>query len=45
MLKRSWMVAVLAIAVTALLTVPAFAQKQTVVVYTAIENEQITEYM
>ena len=45
MLKRSWMVAVLAVAVTALLTVPAFAQKQTVVVYTAIENEQVTEYM
>jgi iron(III) transport system substrate-binding protein len=36
---------VLAVAATALVTVPAFAQKQTVVVYTAIENEQVTEYM
>jgi putative 2-aminoethylphosphonate ABC transporter, periplasmic 2-aminoethylphosphonate-binding protein len=45
MLKRTWMIAVLAVAATALVTVPAFAQKQTVVVYTAIENEQITEYM
>ncbi|HKO23063.1 MAG TPA: putative 2-aminoethylphosphonate ABC transporter substrate-binding protein, partial [Candidatus Eisenbacteria bacterium] len=45
MLKRIWIVAVLAVVVTALVTVPAFAQKQTVVVYTAIENEQITEYM
>ena len=45
MLKRTWMIAVLAVAATALVTVPAFAQKQTVVVYTAIENEQVTEYM
>src|SRR5262245_55816397 len=29
----------------ALLADPALAQKQTVVVYTAIENEQITDYM
>ncbi|MBI1727268.1 MAG: putative 2-aminoethylphosphonate ABC transporter substrate-binding protein [Candidatus Rokubacteria bacterium] len=29
----------------ALLTTPALAQKQTVIVYTAIENEQIADYM
>ena len=41
--------AVTALVVTALMVVsgavPALAQKQTVVAYTAIENEQITEYM
>ena len=41
--------AVTALIVTALAVVsgvaPALAQKQTVVAYTAIENEQITEYM
>jgi iron(III) transport system substrate-binding protein len=31
--------------VTALIPAPALAQKETVVVYTAIENEQITDYM
>jgi iron(III) transport system substrate-binding protein len=41
--------AALALVVTALVVAagarPALAQKQTVVVYTAIENEQITDYM
>jgi len=37
--------ACLAVFSLALLTTPALAQKQTVVVYTAIENEQIADYM
>ena len=37
--------ACLAVFSLALLTTPAFAQKQSVVVYTAIENEQIADYM
>ena len=43
----TWMLrtACLAIFVLALPAAPALAQKQTVVVYTAIENEQIAEYM
>ncbi len=45
MLKRTWLAALLAVVATALVAAPAVAQKQTVVVYTAIENEQITEYM
>jgi iron(III) transport system substrate-binding protein len=45
MLKRPlWFAALLAVAV-ALVAGPAAAQKQIVVVYTAIENEQITDYM
>ena len=44
MRKRIWPATLLAIAV-ALVATPALAQKQTVVVYTAIENEQITDYM
>ena len=34
-----------AVALAALAAGPALAQKQTVVIYTAIENEQITDYM
>ncbi len=48
MLKRLRRVAVLVVAavlVAALATAPALAQKQTVVIYTAIENEQIADYM
>jgi len=37
--------ACLAVFSLALLTTPALAQKQSVVVYTAIENEQIADYM
>jgi iron(III) transport system substrate-binding protein len=37
--------ACLALAAIALFAAPALAQKQTVVVYTAIENEQIADYM
>ena len=44
-IRRSWFTG-LAAAIAALtaLAGPALAQKQTVVIYTAIENEQITEY-
>src|ERR1700682_1995426 len=45
MLTRMLRSACLAIVPLALLATPALAQKQTVVVYTAIENEQIAEYM
>jgi iron(III) transport system substrate-binding protein len=43
--RRTWFAALLAVALAALIATPALAQKQTVVVYTAIENEQITDYM
>src|SRR6202171_6437370 len=45
MLTRMLRSACLAIVSLALLATPALAQKQTVVVYTAIENEQIADYM
>jgi iron(III) transport system substrate-binding protein len=46
MRKRIWIGTLLAMAAAVALGVtPALAQKQTVVVYTAIENEQITDYM
>lgn len=44
MRKCIWLATLLAIA-AALIATPALAQKQIVVVYTAIENEQITDYM
>jgi iron(III) transport system substrate-binding protein len=45
LMRRTWFAALLAVALAAFIATPALAQKQTVVVYTAIENEQITEYM
>jgi len=45
MLTRMLRTAALALGALALLAAPALAQKQTVVVYTAIENEQIADYM
>ncbi len=45
MLIRMLRSACLAVFSLALLTSPALAQKQTVIVYTAIENEQIADYM
>jgi iron(III) transport system substrate-binding protein len=39
-----WAVALVAVLTASLPAGPAWAQKQTVIVYTAIENEQITEY-
>lgn len=45
MLIRMLRSACLAVFSLALLTTPALAQKQSVVVYTAIENEQIADYM
>ena len=45
MLTRMLRTACLTLCAVALGTVPALAQKQTVVVYTAIENEQIADYM
>jgi iron(III) transport system substrate-binding protein len=45
LMRRTWFAALLAVALAALVATPALAQKQTVVVYTAIENEQITDYM
>ena len=45
MLTRIVRTALAALAVAALFASPALAQKQTVVVYTAIENEQIADYM
>ena len=45
MLTRMLRTAGLALAAVALFAAPALAQKQTVVVYTAIENEQIADYM
>jgi len=45
MLTRIVRTALAALAVVALSAPPALAQKQTVVVYTAIENEQIADYM
>jgi iron(III) transport system substrate-binding protein len=44
MLTRTLRVAALALMVLAL-GAPALAQKQTVIVYTAIENEQVADYM
>jgi len=44
-IRRSWFTGLAAgIAALTALAGPALAQKQTVVIYTAIENEQITEY-
>ena len=44
-MRSSWLTGILAMAVAlTVLAGPALAQKQTVVIYTAIENEQITEY-
>ena len=43
MVRRPWLI-VLALVGALAIAGPAEAQKQTVVVYTAIENEQITEY-
>jgi iron(III) transport system substrate-binding protein len=44
--RRSWFTGlVVGVAALTVLAGPALAQKQTVVVYTAIENEQITDYM
>jgi len=45
MLIRMLRTACLALCAVALSALPALAQKQTVVVYTAIENEQIADYM
>jgi len=45
MLTRIVRTALAALAAVALFASPALAQKQTVVVYTAIENEQIADYM
>jgi len=45
MLTRMLRTACLALGAVALFAAPALAQKQTVVVYTAIENEQIADYM
>jgi iron(III) transport system substrate-binding protein len=45
LMRRTWFAALLAVALAAFIATPALAQKQTVVVYTAIENEQITDYM
>jgi len=45
MLTRMLRTACLMLCAVALGTAPALAQKQTVVVYTAIENEQIADYM
>ncbi|HTY78414.1 MAG TPA: putative 2-aminoethylphosphonate ABC transporter substrate-binding protein [Candidatus Bathyarchaeia archaeon] len=45
MLTRMLRTAGLALGAVALLAAPALAQKQTIVVYTAIENEQIADYM
>ena len=45
MLTRMLRTAGLVLCAVAILAAPALAQKQTVVVYTAIENEQIAEYM
>jgi iron(III) transport system substrate-binding protein len=43
--RSSWFIGLVAgVAALTVLAGPALAQKQTVVVYTAIENEQITEY-
>src|SRR5215470_104732 len=44
MLTRTLRAAWLTLAVLATTAAPALAQKQTVVIYTAIENEQIAEY-
>ena len=44
MLTRIVRSSLAALAAVALLAPPALAQKQTVVIYTAIENEQIAEY-
>src|SRR4026208_883233 len=44
-IRRSWFTGLAAgVAARPALAGPALAQKQTVVIYTAIENEQITEY-
>ena len=45
MLTRMLRTAGLVLCAVAILAAPALAQKQTVVVYTAIENEQIADYM
>jgi iron(III) transport system substrate-binding protein len=45
MLTRIFRAALAALALVALSAPPALAQKQAVVVYTAIENEQIADYM
>jgi len=45
MLIRMLRTACLTLCAVALGTAPALAQKQTVIVYTAIENEQIADYM
>ena len=45
MLTRMLRTAGLVLCAMAILAAPALAQKQTVVVYTAIENEQIADYM
>ena len=45
MLTRMLSTAGLVLCAVAILAAPALAQKQTVVVYTAIENEQIADYM
>src|SRR5262245_17726159 len=42
---RAAMALAVSVALVPLAAGPALAQKQTIVVYTAIENEQITEYM
>ena len=42
--SRALILAVVAALLTAAAVTPAVAQKQTVVIYTAIENEQIAEY-
>ena len=43
--RSSWFTGLVAgVAALTVLAGPALAQKQVVVVYTAIENEQITEY-
>src|SRR5512134_3128651 len=44
-MRSSWLAGLVTAAVAlTVLAGPALAQKQTVVIYTAIENEQITEY-
>ncbi|HYB70391.1 MAG TPA: putative 2-aminoethylphosphonate ABC transporter substrate-binding protein, partial [Candidatus Bathyarchaeia archaeon] len=42
--RTTFVLAALAALLALASAVPAFAQKQTVVIYTAIENEQIAEY-
>src|SRR6266498_5924885 len=42
--RRAACLALAAVLLAALPAAPALAQKQTVVIYTAIENEQIAEY-